>query len=306
MKIFLFSKRFLIPLFIVWFLQLAYTEWEVWRLWRDDFKGKGIPSSVIYRWLLLQLTPVMVLSFVNSFLVALVFYSHYQVRKERSISSKLFSKWNLLAVILISLLAFLYSSFIEPANGAKNRALLAEIVWARAGEKFGDDSLRFTPRATDSRKNPRAMNIRELFNARDSLKVSGKDSKEFNFPYINQSGTELRTVEFLINKKFALLFIMILFYFLGIFLGASFYKIHVIVPLLVGYFIFLTGWYYMQRVFEWLYKRQEIGAFLGANGATIIFAVLVFAWFFVLKKYGLFSNRENEVQSDQSTIFTTD
>ena len=306
MKIFLFSRRFLIPFFIVLLLHFVYIEWQDWNAWKDELKGKGLPSSLIYQWLLTRIAgSLLILSFVNSFFIAVVFYSHHNVRKERFISSEFFSKWNLLAVILLSLTAFLYTSFAEPKNNIKTMELLKEIVWAKPGEQLADDSLKITPRSSDYKKNPRLMNINELFHAKDSLRALEKNGKEFSSPYFTAGNSKLRTVESLISKKFALPFVIILFYFLGIFFGASFYKIHVIVPLLISFFILLTGWYYVQRVFEWFYHQQHINAFLGANGTTIIFSLLVLVWFYVLKKYKLFKTEDSDEQDDRSSMLDT-
>ncbi len=306
MKIFILSRRFLIPFFIVLLLHFAYIEVLEWSIWEDELYGKGVPSSLIYKWLLSRIGgSLLILSFVNSFFIAVVFYSHYNVRKERFISSTFFSKWNLLVVILLSLSAFLYISFAEPKNNIKRMEVLAEIVWAKPGEEFADDSLKLTPRSTHYKDNARSMNINELFNARDSLRALDNNGEEFSFPYGTAGTGQLRTVEYLIGKKFALPFVLIMFYVLGIFFGASFYKLHVIVPLIVGYFIFLTGWYYVQNVFEWLYKRQDFSAFIGSNGATIIFSVLAVVWFFVLKKYKLFKMNDNQEHDDQSSIIDT-
>ncbi len=183
--------------------------------------------------------------------------------------------------------------------------LLTEIVYAKPGEKFEEDSLKISTTSADYKMTPRLMNINELFHARDSMRAAENNGKGFDLDDFINTKKELIAVEYLINKKLALPFVVILFYFLGIFLSASFYKIHVIAPVLISYIILLTGWHYIQRIFEWLYKRQDIGGFLGANGATIIFSLLVLVWFYVLKKYKLFETKDSLEQADLTSILDT-
>ena len=306
MKIFILSRRFWIPFFVVLLLHVFYIEWQDWNTWKDELKGKGLPSSLIYQWLLTRIAgALLLLSFVNSFFIALVFYSHYHVKKEKFIPSKFFSTWNLLVVIILSLSAFLYTSFAEPKNNIRTMELLEKIVWSTPGEQPADDSVGLTSKSSHYKKNPRLMNINQLFNARDSLRAMENKEEEFSFPYGTTGNGELRTVEYLISKKFALPFSVIVFYFLGIFFGATFYKLHVIIPVITGYFILLSGWYFVQRLFEWLYHQQHIGVFLGSHGATIFFSLLGVVWFYVLKKYKLFKINNNDDQDDRSLILNT-
>src|SRR4030095_14622653 len=212
MKIFLFSKRFLLTLFIVWILLLGYIGWSFWRLWSDDFEGKGLSSRVIFEFMLSHLGgPAIIMIFTSAFLLAIIFYSHFKVRKERFISLNFFSAWNLLAIILISLVAFLYTAYIEPNNATKSQALLAEIVWAKPGNKFKYDSIKLNiKKRTSEFKPPTSMNINELFTARDSLREKDKE-KEFSFPYYNRDNSQLAKIEYTIAKKISWPFVVILF-----------------------------------------------------------------------------------------------
>jgi len=298
MKVFLFSKRFLIPLCIFWILHLAYVEWEMWRLYEPDLAGKGFSSSFKMKWLLTQATGnVMPLAFLISFLIAMVFYSHYRVKKDKYIAANFFSKWSLLAVIFLAIVAFLYTSYIEPKSNFRSQVLLARIIWSKSVSEFKGIS------AEGFSKSPAMMTIAELFHASDSLKTTDDIKEDHDSRYLNNNQRKLYKIRYEINKKISLPFLVILFYFLGMFLGASCYKIHVIVPFLIGYLIIFISWYYLQRIFERLYHGVNVGAFIGSNAATIFFSLLAVAWFFVLRKYGLFTMKNNGPESPGSINF---
>ena len=302
MKVFLFSRRFLVPLLIIWILHLIYVEWEMWRLWKDDLTGKGLPTSLKFEWLLIQASGyIMPLSFLVSFLIAMIIYSHYRAKKEKHISPDFFSTWNLLSVIFLAVIAFLYTSFIEPRSNLKSQELLAEIIWAKSYDEL-KDGLR-NPKAGKSFKGPGTMTITELFHAKDSLKATYNIKEEYDFPYLNKDQRVLRKIQQEINKKISLPFTVILFYFIGLFLGASFYKIHVIDPLLIGYLILFVSWYYIRQVFERLYFKEDVEGFLGSNAATMFFGLLAIAWFLVLRKYEFFTEKNNDPETPGSINF---
>jgi len=298
MRIFLFSGRFLAPFFIVWVFHLGFILWEAWHTWKQELTKKGLPSSLRNEFLLNQVaSPVLLLTFLIAFLTAMVFYSHYRVRKEKHIPTKLFSVFNLTTVVLIAFIAFLHTSFREPAINARGQELLSKIVYGDYTDTVPGNS------KTAYRKAPRMMTIIELFRAKDSLKATYNINEKYNFPYLNNSQRELDRIRYEIGRKFSLPLNIIVFYFIGIFLGASLYRIHVIVPFLISYLVLFTLWYYVQQVIERLYHRQIIGVFFVAGGTAILFALLGVAWFFVLRKYRMFKKKNDDPTSDESIDF---
>jgi hypothetical protein len=299
MRVFLFSKRFLIPLFIVWILHLAFLGWELWYTYEDSLTGKSLPSSLIMEFLLFQLAgALLTTTFLIAFLIAIVFYSHYFIKKDKIISQQFFSVMNLIALGVISVTAFLYTSFAEPKSNLRSKAILAEIVYSRPGDKPTDINDRI--RTSETRKSVTEMTLPELCHARDSLKSKYDINEEYDFSYLNNNQRQLDKIRFEIGKKISLPLNIVLFYFMGIFLAASFHKLSVVVPLIGSYIYLLISWFYIQRIFENLYYRKVLGVFFAAGGTAILFALLAIAWFFGLKNYGLFKN--NILQDTSATI----
>ena len=294
MRVFLFSKRFLIPLFIVWILHLAFLGWELWYTYEDNLTGKDLPSSLIIELLLLQLAGgLLTTTFLIAFLVAIVFYSHYLIKKDKIISQRFFSVMNMIALGCISVAALLYTSFVEPKSNLKSKAILAEIVYAGLPNK---DRLI----TNEPRKSATEMTLPELFHARDSLNSKYDINEEYEFSYLNNNQRQLDKIRYEIGRKISLPLNIIVFYFIGIFLAASFHKLRVVIPLIVSYLILLFSWFYIQRIFENLYYKKVLGVFFAAGGMAMLFVLLAITWFFVLKKYGLF--KRNILPDTSATI----
>ena len=290
MKSFILSKRFLVPLFILWLLHLAYLGWEMWRTYKDNLNGKGFPFSLKFKWILnLVAGSALVLSFLVAFLVAMILYSHYYVKKERPILKIFFSTYNIIVLILIASTVFAYKSFAEPKIRLKGYDLLSQIIWAKSNQEFKDKAPELEK--MPAYKTPATMTLTELFQARDSLRSIKDVGAEFEFPYLRNDKRELQRIKYEINKRATVPFSVILFYFLGVLVGASFYRLHVIVPFLVGYLIIFTLWFYIEIFLERLYKKDQIGVFLGSNGAAIFFAFIAVAGFLILRKYGVFHKK---------------
>jgi len=297
MKAVILSRRFLVPLFILWLLHLAYLSWKLWRAYKDDLNGKGFPFSLKFKWMLnLVAGSALLLSFLVAFLIAMAFYSHYYVRKKRPTLKIFFSTSNIIILILIASTGFLYKSFAEPKIRLRGYDLLSQIIWAKSNEEFKYKAPEIEK--MPAYKTPATMILTELFHARDSLRSIKNVNKEFEFPYLRNDKRELQRIKYEINKRVTLPFTVILFYFLGGLVGASFYRLHIIVPFLVGYLIIFTLWFYMEMFFERLYKKDEISLFLGSNGALIVFAFITATGFLVLKKHGVFHNKTDVDQMD--------
>jgi len=300
MKYFILSRRFLIPLFIVWILHIAYLEWEMWRLYGADLQGKHFPASLIFEWLFLQAAgDLMIFAFLIAFLVAIVFFSYNIVNKKRSISSGFLSTWNLIVVLLFSTAVFIYASFIAPKDKLRSYEMLAALVWTKSYDEFKTGAFNIQGQG---HKSSTTMTLPELFHAKDSLEAQDNIKEKYDFSRLSNQ-REFDRIRYEINKKIGLPFTVIVFYFLGICVGALFYRTHVIVPVLFSYFILFTAWFYIHSVFESLYYRQSLGVFFAANGTTLIFAFAAIALFFALKKSHLFKNKDDNKEPGQSSIF---
>jgi hypothetical protein len=292
MKIFLFSRRFLVPFFLGWILHLVYFQWEMWQLYKNDFEGKGLPGSLKIEWLLRQAGGRFLLwSFALALLVGAVYYGH-QYLKKNSDHRQLFSIKNILAIALVSLCGFYYTSFVQPHNDMKSRMLLADIVYAASGETFQ----RTIEVPFKSRE---VMTLPELYHARDSIAAMPVVRPGFFTPGGNNPKQhELRMYDFKIMEKIAFPFIVIVFYFIGILTGISFRKTIAVFPLLISYFLVFGAWSYGQSWMRYLFQREKLNAFIANFGLLLLLSVLCTGLFFLLKKYRFYQPSSEELSLD--------
>jgi hypothetical protein len=291
MRIFLFSRRFLIPFFLILILHLVYFEWEAWQLYKDDLDKKGIPGSIKLEWMLRQAAGyVLSLSFLIAVLSGAVLYGH-QYLKRNNDHRKIFSPANILAIMIVSLVGFYYVSFLQPGNSTKARMLLADIVFARPEEPFERTTM-------ELRKNWEQFTLPELYKARDSVQHVLLNPNSNLMDQLNTTKREYQRYDYLINNKIAYAFTIIVFYFFGILLGISFRKTVAAVPLLIGYFLLFPVWAYSEAILEELHARDKINAFLAGFGITILLALIGAGLFLLLRKYKFYKAREEELSLD--------
>jgi hypothetical protein len=289
MKIFLFSRRFLVPFFLTWILHLGFAEWKMWRLYKDDFAGKGLPGSLKTEWLLRQASGnLLLLSFLLALLIGTTYYAH-QYLKRNSEHRSLFSGKNLLVIVLLGLTGFYYTSFLQPGSEMKSRMLLADIVYASSKETF--------QRTTEAMyKTREMMTLPELYHARDSIAGTAVSHPEYLTPGGNNPKQhELRMYDFKIMEKIAFPFAVVLFYCIGILAGISFRKTIGLVPLLISYFLVFTGWYYAQSWMKLWFNQEKTNAFIANFGILLLLFVVAICLFLLLKKYGFYKSRPDEL-----------
>lgn len=263
MKIFIFSRRFLIVFFSLLLLAGAYFFWEMRDLYYDDFKGKGLPSSVMTGWLLNNIAGrTLSLMILLSLLAGMSYYSHYASKRYGS-AYKPFSVLNITVVMAIALVLFLFVSFSAPSFTQRSLVTVSNMVFARTAEEFYKAQKDTTPVT----KTESIMTLPELI----------KEKKE--------GGRPIKKLSYEIGKRIALPFSVILNYILGVLLGISFRRLPGIVPLLLSYFVLFAIIYYTDQYFRTQYNKDNIGSFLAANGTTIIFGMLAVVWYFILRRY---------------------
>ena len=292
MKAFLISRRFLVPLFITWAGHLVYVGWRFHELYKDDFRGKGLPSSLMLQWLWSLVGALMSLSFLLAFIVAMTFYSHYNMRKNKN-EFRPFSPINLMMVFVIALTGFLYTSFNEPRHNLQSKQILASIIYARSYSEYNLE----IKRPIDEYKSERMMTLRELYK-RNVLLRSQKSIEPPGNLFDQGNERLIKEVNWQIAIKYALPFSIILFYIIGVFMGMSFYKVHWIIPILISWVLIFGGWYYCNRLFEFWFRNGKVNKFLGAFGPGILVCVLLGCWYFGLRKYGVFRKHKEESLTD--------
>lgn len=285
MKVFIFSKRFFIPFLIVFAGHFIYLTAEIYRVYQVDFNGKGVPSSVLWKWLWQSGGIFMGISFFAAFIVALSFYSHAKAKKDKN-NFQPFSRINILLVMVMAIAGFFYISFCVPKNTLKAAQILSNVVFARSYDEF--KKLMKDP--VGNYKAERMMTLPELNRKKASAKNDENQHGISMFP--EKYRVAIQKINWEIARKYAFPLTIILFYITGIFVGLSFYKIHSIVAILFSYFFIFIGWYYCQQVFEYWYKRGAFNVFIGAFGAVMLLTVLLVGWYFGLKRYGAFDKKQ--------------
>lgn len=292
MKAFLFSRRFLIPLFITWAGYLVYLGWKLRELYKDDFSGKGLPSSLLFKWLWNVVGELMLLSFLLAFVVAMTFYGHYNMKKNKS-DFKPFSPINLMMVFVIALTGFLYTSFNEPRHYLKSMHILSSVVYARSNNEYN----LVIKKPIDDYKSERMMTLPELYKRKAILRKQKSIESPGSF-FDEGNASLIKKVNWQIARKYALPFSIFLFYIIGVFMGMSFYKVHWIIPILISWLLLFGGWYYCNRLFEFWFKNGKVNVFLGVFGPGILVFVLLGCWYFGLRHYGIFKKKQEESLTD--------
>jgi hypothetical protein len=294
MKVFIFSRRFLIPFFIVWIFTLGYLTWEFWELYRADFTGKGFRDSVIAEWLITLVGgKILYLSFLLALLAGVTFHSHYNSKRKVAVYMP-FSKVNILAIIVLALAGFIYMSFYEPLVSLRNKTLLSNIIYSGSDEELQSlqkDTLPAT-------KHEITMTLSELYEARGI--IANRDDKARLEGYSMFIRPE--RIRYEIAKKTGVPFMIICVYALGVLLGISFRRLPRIVPLAIAYLFLYGALYYCDQYFRVQYFGGNTGILLGANGVTLIFGVLSIIWYFILRRSGFFKSPLPEVAEDVISI----
>ncbi len=273
MKIFLFSRRFILPFLFAMAASLAYLFIKFWNLYKDDLKGKNIPFEIKTAWIQSLLGGKLLTTvFLLGLLIGIIYWSH-DFLKFNNTHRSIFSATNLFILALIAVLAFWYDSYVAPKADEKARTLLLKMIYVDPEEGFKPDA--YTPPPQIS-----SMTLTELYKARDSV-INGEPVY-----YMNRGG--LRGLNRLIFKKWAYPFSLVVIYFTGIMLGISFRKTVTIVPLLIGVFVFLSLWYYGHFLLDKMYLRDRTNVWTMAFGVTFIFAIIDYFLFRVLRKYGFY------------------
>ncbi|MFN8292030.1 MAG: hypothetical protein U0U70_17380 [Chitinophagaceae bacterium] len=292
MKGFIFSRRFFIPFLIVLAGHMAWFCYRMYSLYKPDLVNKGLPSAVLWKWTWYNATGSFLLyGFLSGFVTGITFYSHYRYRKDR-IGFRPFSVVNTSLLLAIAVAGFLYSSFGVPRQLFKARILLNDIVYARSYEEFSKlakDTIRPI-------KSEATMTLPELY--RHRLSVKKGESLEGNFLFPGIQNKTLNKVRLAIAEKYTTALLIILFGIAGIFCGLSFYKVRVIVPLLISYFAVFTGWFYCNRLFVWQYKYGNAGLVTGAFGASLLLLLILAGWYLGLRKYGAFKTAASPLSID--------
>ncbi|MEI9947190.1 MAG: hypothetical protein WDN26_23615 [Chitinophagaceae bacterium] len=239
MKVFVFSRRFLIPFILALIGYAGYFAWEMWQLYKIDFNGKGISSSVKYEWLWTIISGGTILSAVLlALFTGIIFYSHYRIRREER--ALFYSSGNIAAILIIAIAGFVYTSFYEPRSYKRSMDLLSSIVYARTAEEFNSE----INRKDDGLRNERMLTLPELCNAKDSLSAGSKTTGKYNF--FDTPESMLKKIKFQIAKKAGYPFLLLIFYTIGVLLAVSLRKIHVVFPLLIA-FLYCSGDFYMDK-----------------------------------------------------------
>lgn len=280
MKIFLFSRRFLIGLFLAMVLHVGYLTWDFWEIYKDDMVGKGIPGFFQFQWVQAQAEVLASLCFLPSFLLAIIYYSHYQFRKRKE-TYRPFSFVNWTGVIIFSVLVFIYNEYVATTSYSKSMNLLMAFVYARPGEKF--DSASVINYNDNSQKNPRIMSLQELFHAKDSLINSGPTKSNEIFYNTIPTG-KLEKIKLEIGHRLAWPFAFIVFYIIGVLLAVSFYRTYAIIPLLIGWFGVFYLFYIGNNFLEIKYKYGKVGWFWGVGGITLLFGILGIIWYLMVRQ----------------------
>jgi lipopolysaccharide export LptBFGC system permease protein LptF len=199
--------------------------------------------------------------------------------------------------VLVALAGFLFTSFCEPGNVRKSRKIMTEMVYARSYEEFEVE----IKKQFDEYKNEKMLTLPELIRWRADFE-NEKTNRSQDIFNSHDNSSLIRKVDWEIAGKYALPFIIILFYFTGVFMGMSFYRIHFIAPVLITFFLIFYGWYYCRRLFEYWYKKNDINVFWGAFGPGILICVLLVCWYFGLRKYGAFKKQEEEGHLDLTPV----
>jgi hypothetical protein len=288
MKIFILSRRFLLPLFITWILHLGYAAWDMWRLYRYDFESKNMPASVKAEWLWgVVAGRVLITTFLLAFLVAMTWYSHYRMKKESGYRP--FALAPVLLVTGIAIAGFVYTSFCQPRITQRNMRLLSAVIYSGTLRDFSMEIKNFP----EIFKAPKAMTLPELLYARNELAREAMEPPT-NPAFGNMLHRDRKEIAYLIAEKEGLPVTIILFYILAVFLGASFRRVHLLFPLLIAYFIVFAGWYFGQEFSHKAYWREKLGAFWAANLMTLVLGIIALGWFFILQKRGVFRQKETE------------
>jgi hypothetical protein len=297
MKIFLFSRRFWIPLILALVVHVSYLTWDFWRIYKDDFVGKAIPKTYLNQWLVAQAGMFVSYCFLPSFLVAIVYYSHCQFRKRKA-TYKPFSIASWAGVIVMGLATFLYNEYGTPRMYLKSRSLLTDFIYSKPGEKF----IRTSKEVEEEIKffNVKTATLPELYHARDSIAIDRSVKKNGGFVPL---GTIPVSMEKRINLEIGLRWNstlgVIIFYVLGILLSATFYRTYAFIPILVGW----LGLYYLSQagklLLETMYKQRKLGQFFGSYGMTILLGLIGVAWYLILHQKGLFRNIAGQIEENE-------
>lgn len=291
MKVFVTSRRFLIPLLIVWIAQTGYLTWQMWIEYKGDFQGKGLPAWVKTEWFASLAAGSFVLpSFLAAFLVATAWYSHY--RAKRDAGCRPFSLISLLVATGIALLGFIYTSYCAPKMIGRNRELLVAVVYAGSSIEF-EQAIK-VPLLL---RNPQVLTLPELLKTKDSLGLERQPAAD-DFVFGDNDNRKKREINYHIANKIGLPILILLFYVLGTLLGISFRRTYGAFPVLIAYFILFAGWYYGQEYFHRAYRREESGILMGANGMTLILTVIALGWLLIFRKYRMSGKEKNILQKE--------
>jgi hypothetical protein len=289
MKIFLISRRFLIPFFITLSGHLVYLAWDLKDLYRNDFLNKGLPSSVLNEWLLTSIaSSILPLSFLLSLLVAVTYYSHYYFRKDRK-GLRPFSIFNTTNLVVLAIISFWYVSFQAPEFKRKNRKILSAVVYSRSYEEYQKEMMMPIAGFFDEK----SETLPRLYQIRDSLKNAAAQAE--NKMYNSTDERLLKKIDFEINQDITFPLLLILFYIAGTLSAMTFYRTIFIFPLLVSYFVIFTGVYYLQSLLRVYYFKDRINLFLGTGwGLCLGLSILIIVWYLILKSVGLFKPDGND------------
>lgn len=296
-RVFIFSRQLLLPLLIVWAAHLGWLGWEFWKAYGADFRGKGLPAIVACKWIWVQLSSeILLLTLLASLPVALAWYSHYQVKKDRVVFRP-FSALNMLVIVLIAGIGFFYISFIAPRQNLKSLNMLSAIVFSKNYDEYkrvladneeGKDELQLTFQ-------DRLRTLPELLERKAYLEKQPEVDHLGNLYPVKPS---LKKVRLEIAKRIMFPFTLLEFYIAGIFMGLSFYKTFRIIPALLSWFIIVAGWFMLYNLFLVMCNRERIGFFTAAYGTQILLAAILVFWYWALRKYGFFAKENDGIPAD--------
>jgi Lipopolysaccharide export system permease LptF/LptG len=256
------SRRFFVPFLITGIVFLGYLTWDYWLLYADDFAGKGISLSMKWEWVSgAMMGAFFIPAFLMAFLVGNAFYFQHYFKNNKNASKEYLMK-NGVAVLVIAVLGFWFTGWVEPACNERSMHLLADIVYAKKGEQIIRSEY-------SGVKSERMMTFPELIRTRDSVKVElpGPDlSWVTRYP-----GSRLKKYDLVIMKKIATPFSIIALYLAGLAAGLLLRRAPGITSIVISVVVLIPFWIYMGFFFESLYRHEQTGSFFGAFGTSIIF-----------------------------------
>jgi hypothetical protein len=161
MRVFIFSKRFIIPFFVSFIFYISCTLWYFWELYKDDIVNKNVPLGLKLEWLMYTAGgQIGVLCFVFAFLVGILFFVHHSLKVSIN-PFHFFSKHNNISVLTIAFIAFLYVSYLQPAATYRSSRYLVDFIFTKAGETF--------VRTEGGYRNEKMLSFSQLLIKTDSL-----------------------------------------------------------------------------------------------------------------------------------------